>query len=56
MKRKDLNVCLSEIRSLLRSINRSFVPNHVYDEDSLLYRNAADIRYISDVLCKSLIS
>lgn len=56
MKRKDVNTCISEIRNLLRSIDRSFVPNHVYDTDSLLYRNAADICYIDDVLCKSLIS
>ena len=55
MKRKDVNTCISEIRNLLRSIDRSFEPNHVYDKDSLLYRNAADIRYIADVLCRSLI-
>lgn len=55
MKRKEVNICISEIRNLLRSIDRSFVPNHVYDKNSLLYRNAADIRYIADILCKSLI-
>lgn len=54
MKRKEVNICISEIRNLLRSIDRSFVPNHVYDKSSLVYRNAADIRYIADILCKSL--
>ena len=55
MKRKEVNICISEIRNLLRSLDRSFVPNHVYDKSSLVYRNAADIRYIADILCKSLI-
>jgi hypothetical protein len=54
MKRKEVNICISEIRNLLRSIDRSFVPNYVYDKSSLVYRNAADIRYIVDILCKSL--
>lgn len=54
MKWKDVNICIFVIRDLLRSIDRSFVPNHVYDKSSLVYRNAADIRYIADILCKSL--
>lgn len=55
MTRKEVNTCISEIRNLLRSIDRSFVPNHVYDKSFLLYRNAAVVRYIDDILCKSLI-
>lgn len=55
MKREDIDTCIREIRKLLRSIDRSFVPNHVYDKDSLVYRNSKDIRYIADVLCKSLL-
>ena len=54
MKRKELNLCISEIRNLLRSIDRSFVPNHVYDSSSFLYRDVANIRYIADSLCRSL--
>lgn len=37
MKRKEVNICISEIRNLLRSIDRSFVPNHVCDKSSLVY-------------------
>ena len=54
MKRKEVNICISEIRNLLRSIDGSFVPNHVYDKSSSVYRNAAHIRYIADILCSSL--
>lgn len=55
MKKKEVNICISEIRNLLRSIDRSFEPNHVYAKNSLVYRNAANIRYIADILCESLI-
>lgn len=54
MKRKDFNLCKSEIRRLLKQIDSSFVPNHVYDKDSNLFHDAAALRYVADVLCSSL--
>lgn len=32
-----------DIQSLLRDMDNSFVPNHVYDEDSKMYRIAEDL-------------
>lgn len=55
MKRKDLNLYKSEIRRLLKQIDRSFSPNHVYDESSSIYSDAAALRYVADVLCRDLI-
>lgn len=55
MKRKDYNIIKSELRRLLREVDRSFVPNHVYDKDSTLYRSACNLRYVADVLCSSLV-
>lgn len=54
MKREEVNICVNDIRDLLRFIDESFEPNHVYDKGSSVYRSAADIRYIADILCKSL--
>ena len=55
MKRKDFNLCKSEIRRLLKQIDTSFVPNHVYDKDSNLFHDAVVLRYVADVLCSSLV-
>lgn len=55
MKRKDLNLYKSEIRRLLRQIDRSFDPNHVYDESSSICSDAAALRYVADVLFRDLI-
>lgn len=40
MERKVFDKLKNDIRSLLRDIDISFVPNHVYDEDSKMYRTA----------------
>lgn len=55
MKRKDMNLYKSEIRRLLRQIDRSFCPNHVYDKTSSICSDAAALRYVADVLCRDLI-
>ena len=55
MKRKDLNLYKSEIRRLLKQIDRSFYPNHVYDKSSSICSDAADLRYVVDALCRDLI-
>lgn len=54
MKRKDFNLYKSEIRRLLKQIDVSFVPNHVYDEDSRICCDAAALRYVASVLCNDL--
>lgn len=56
MKRKDLNLYKSEIRRLLRHIDRSFYPNHVYDECSSICSDAAALRFVADALYRDLIS
>lgn len=43
MKRKEFNLLVKDIRSLLRDMDRSFVPNHVYDEDSQMYRTCEQL-------------
>lgn len=43
MDRKTFNQLKKDIRSILREMDCSFVPNHVYDEDSKMYRNAEDL-------------
>lgn len=43
MERKVFNKLKKDIRSLLRDMDNSFVPNHVYDEDSKMYRTAEDL-------------
>lgn len=55
MKRKDLNLYKSEIRRLLKQIDRSFYPNHVYDKSSSICSDAAALRYVADALCRDLI-
>lgn len=55
MKRKDLNLYKSEIRRLLRQIDRSFYPNHAYDESSSICTDAAALRYVADALYRDLI-
>lgn len=55
MTRKDLNLYKSEIRRLLRQIDRSFYPNHVYDKNSSIFSDAAALRYVADALCRDLI-
>lgn len=54
MKRKDFNILKSEIRRLLKQIDDSFVPNHVYDETSVILRDAANLRYVVSLLCNDL--
>ena len=55
MKRKDFNLYKREIRRLLKQIDDSFVPNHVYDETSNILRDAANLRYVASLLCNDLI-
>lgn len=55
MKRKDFNLYKSEIRRLLKQIDRSFYPNHVYDKSSSIYSDSATLRYVVDALCRDLI-
>ena len=55
MKRKDFDTAKSSIRYALRMLDRSFVPNHVYDEDSLQVKYVADILYIASRLHDALI-
>lgn len=43
MKSKEFNSLVKDILSLLLDMDRSFVPNHVYDEDSKMYRTAEDL-------------
>lgn len=43
MKEKVFNKLLKDIRSLLSDMDYSFVSNHVYDEDSKMYRTAEDL-------------
>lgn len=43
MERKVFDKLKKDIRSLLRDMDKSFVPNHVYDEDSKMYRTAEDL-------------
>ena len=55
MKRNDFNLCKKEIRRLLKRLDDSFVPNHVYQKGSVLYRDASHLRYVVDCLCSDLI-
>lgn len=43
MEREVFDKLKKDIRSLLRDMDKSFVPNHVYDEDSKMYRTAEDL-------------
>lgn len=43
MERKVFDKLKKDIRSLLRDMDKSFVPNHFYDEDSKMYRTAEDL-------------
>nr|DAU95719.1 MAG TPA: hypothetical protein [Microviridae sp.] len=43
MDRKVFNKLIKDIRSLLRDMDNSFVPNHVYGEDSKMVRTADDL-------------
>ena len=54
MKRKDFNLFKSEFCRLLKQIDDSFVPNHVYDEDSKVCCDAAALRFVVDCLCNDL--
>ena len=51
MKRKEFNYLKKNIRSLLRDLDNGFVPYHVYDEDSKMYRTAVDLCRCADFLC-----
>lgn len=55
MKRKNMNLYRSEIRRLLRQIDRSFVPGVVYSPDSLVVCDASALRFVIDSLYKELI-
>lgn len=43
MKRCEFDNLKKNIRSLLRDLDKGFVPNHVYDEDSNMIRTANDL-------------
>ena len=43
MKRKEFNFLKKNIRSLLRDLDNGFIPDHVYNEDSKMYRTAEDL-------------
>lgn len=36
MTRKEFNILKKDIRSILSEIDKSFVPNHIYDVDSVM--------------------
>lgn len=55
MKRKDYNLVKSEIRRLLKELDNSFEPSHVYDVDSEVYRTACNLRYVVRVLSDDLV-
>lgn len=55
MRRKDYNLAKSEIRRLLKEIDGSFEPNHIYDLNSDVYRTACNMRYVVCVLCDDLV-
>lgn len=56
MKRKDFNLYKSEIRRLLKQIDDSFVPNHVYDEESKVSHDASALRFVVYTLYNDLTS
>lgn len=43
MERKVFDKLKKDIRSLLRDMDKSFVPNHVFDVASKIYRTAEDL-------------
>lgn len=43
MERKVFDKLKKDIRSLLRDMDKSFVPNHIYEEVSKMYRTAEDL-------------
>ena len=55
MKRKTFNLYKGEIRRLLRQIDRSFVPDAVYNEDSLMACDASALRSVIDCLYRDLL-
>lgn len=55
MKRKDYNMYRSELRRLLKKINDSFVPNHVYGKDSQIVCDVAALRFVANTLYEDLI-
>lgn len=50
MERKVFDNLKKDIRSLLRDMDKSFVPNHVYDVDSKMYRTAEDLCFCAAYL------
>lgn len=56
MIRKDFNLYKSEIRRLLKQIDDSFVPNHVYDEGSKVCLDVLALRFVVNTLYRDLIS
>lgn len=54
METKVFDNLKKDIRYLLIDMDKSFVPNHVYDEDSKMYRTAVDLivcaAYLRDFL------
>lgn len=55
MKRKDMNLFKSEIRRLLKQIDCSFSPDHVYDKNASICSDVAALRYVVDALYRDLI-
>lgn len=43
MKRSEFDYLKKSIRSCLRDLDKGFVPNHVYDEDSQMVKTAKDL-------------
>lgn len=54
MERKVFDKLKKDIRFLLRDMDKSFVPSHVYDEDSKMYRTAEDLCICAAFLRDSL--
>lgn len=54
MELKVFDKFKKDIRSLLRDMDKSFVPNHVYDVDSKMYRPAEDLCICSVFLLDGL--
>lgn len=55
MNKKDYNLAKSEIRRLLKELDISFEPNHIYGVDSDVYRIACNLRYVVGVLSDDLV-
>lgn len=54
MKKRNYKTFSKDIHSLLRDLDNSFVPNHVYDKKSKFYRTACDLAFAAIMLRECL--